>query len=103
VTANAAANGAIPTGQLLFTNSVATNLAFIVNDYTSWANGKTRQIYKEEVGEILTFPVATFNQSDQSGNTVPPIKGQIFIDSGAAYLFVCTANGTIKRTALSSF
>lgn len=101
--ANAAANGAIATGQLLVTNSAATNLSFVVNDFTSFANGKTRQIYKEEAVKLMSFPVATFTQSDQSGNATPVVKGQIFIDSGAAYLYVATANGTVKRTALESF
>lgn len=101
--ANAAANGAIATGQLLFTNSAASNLSFVVNDFTAYANGKTRQIYKEEVAKILTFPVATFVQSDQSGNATPVIKGQVFVDSAAIYLYVATANGIVKRVALSSF
>lgn len=101
--ANAAANGAIATGELLFTNSSATNVSFVVNDYTSWANGKTRQIYMQDVAEILTFPIATFSQSDQSGNATPVIKGQIFVDSDATYLYVATANGTVKRVALEIF
>jgi hypothetical protein len=97
------ANGGTFTGAFAQVVAMQANDLFLITTYQNTANGQTRNITRQNAAAALTFPVAVFAASDQSANATPPVKGQIFVANTGDYLYVCTANGTIKRAALSTF